>query len=173
MKESVCAAALLALASSPSLAGETYAPMAVFAPLDGKAYRAEWIDEAGKKTVDVATYEMILGGRALQSTHRIEGSSYGGRTVFFYDEAAHAYVFHYFTTGGFHTAGSAELKDGVLTSSETVNGHAEIAAVRARSTFKPDEIRVDVIYVGKDGSETATPSRSYRPIADPGPLFAD
>ncbi len=147
-----------------------YGPMAYFGRFDGMAFRAEWIED-GKKTVDVATYEMILGGRALQSTHRIQNSSYGGRTIFFYDEAAKAYVFHYFTTGGFHTAGAAELKDGVLTSVEDVKGHDTIASVRSRAAFFPSEIRVEVTYVGKDGAETQAAPRNYRAINDPGPLF--
>lgn len=163
----VGAASLFAVA----LAGEAYAPMAPFAGLDGKSYRAEWSDDGAKKTVDVAKYEVILGGRALQSTHRIEGSTYGGRSIIFYDEAAKKYVYHYFTTGGFHTTGAAEMKDGVFVSSEAVNGHATIAEVRAHSVFKPEQLSVDVIYVGKDGSESKQPTRIYRPVADPGELF--
>lgn len=158
------------LASGAS-AAEPYAPMAPFAALDGKAYRAEWSDDGKKNTVDTAVYEIILDGRALQSTHRIEGSTYGGRTIFFWDETAKKYVYHYFTTGGFHTAGSADMADGVMTSVEAVNGHETIASVKSRASFRPDAIRVEVVYVGKDGKETPTPARVYKPVPDPGPLF--
>lgn len=165
------AAAAAALAGLASAAAGTYAPMAPFAALDGKAFEAKWSDRPGATTNDVVVYEMILGGRALQSTHRIKGSPYGGRSIFFYDEGAKKYVFHYFTTGGFHTAGDAAFVDGALIAEEAVNGHATIASVKSRSTFSPEEIRVAVTYVGKDGSETPAPVRVYRPVADPGPLF--
>ncbi|NWG93446.1 MAG: hypothetical protein HXY21_13225 [Parvularculaceae bacterium] len=150
-----------------------YAPMAVFAPFAGKAFRGEWTDPDGSNIVDIATYDMILNGRALQSTHRIEGKDYGGRTIFFFDEGAKTYVFHYFTTAGFHTSGAAQFIDGGLVTDEKVEGHETIGSVRSKVTFKPDEILVDVVYVGKDGSETPGGSRIYRPIADPGRLFPD
>jgi len=170
MRTVFTAAATFALILA-SASAEPYAPMAPFAGLDGKAFRAEWSDDGKMKTADVATYELILGGRALQSTHRIEGSTYGGRTIFFYDEAARKYVFHYFTTGGFHTTGTAEFEDGVMTSEEKVEGHATIASVRSQAAFAPDKIRVEVIYVGKDGSQSPQPGRTYTPVANPGELF--
>lgn len=150
-----------------------YEPMAVFAPFSGKTFRGEWSDPDGTTTVDIAKYELILNGRALQSTHRIEGKDYGGRTIFFYDEGAKKYVFHYFTTAGFHTTGASEFIDGGLVADETVEGHEAVASVRSKATFGADEIRVDVVYVGKDGSETPGGSRVYKPINDPGRLFAD
>ena len=164
-------AALCVFAAPPAAAAEPYAPMAAFAPLAGKSFRGEWSGPDGKTVVDIATWELILGGRALQSTHRIEGSSYGGRSIFFFDEGAKTYVYHYFTTAGFHTTGEASLADGVLVASEEVRGHPTIARVTSRSTLAPDELRVDVVYVGKDGTQTPSPSRVYKPIADPGPLF--
>lgn len=157
-----------AAAESPKSAA--YEPMAYFAPLDGKTYRAKWKDAKGTYT-DVAIYELILGGRALQSTHRIQENGYGGRTIFFYDEGAKRYVYHYFTNAGFHTTGAADLKDGVIETVETVNGHETIAAVKSKSRFSADKLEINAIYVGKDGKETATPPRIYRPIADPGDLF--
>lgn len=150
-----------------------YEPMSVFAPFSGKTFRGEWEDADGTRIVDIAKYEMILNGRALQSTHRIEGKDYGGRTIFFFDEGAKNYVFHYFTTAGFHTTGLSEFIDGGLVTDERVEGHETIASVRSKVTFGADEILVDVVYVGKDGSETPGGSRVYKPINDPGRLFAD
>lgn len=171
MIQIIIAAAAVVGAVVSTARAEPYAPMAPFAGLDGKAYRAEWSDDGNKKTVDVATYELILDGRALQSTHRIEGSTYGGRTIIFYDEGAKKYVFHYFTTGGFHTAGTADVRDGVMTSEEKVEGHATIASVRSSASFAPEAIRVEVTYVGKDGSQSPQPARTYAPIVHPGELF--
>ena len=150
-----------------------YEPMAMFAPFSGKSFRGEWTDDNGEPLVDIAKYEVILNGRALQSTHRLEGKDYGGRTIFFYDEGAKNYVFHYFTTGGFHTSGTSQFVDGGLLTDEKVEGHDTIGSVRSKVTFGADAIEVDVVYVGKDGSETPGGRRVYREIADPGRLFAD
>ena len=88
-----------------------YAPMAPFAKLAGRSWRGEGTGPDGEPIVDIARYEMILGGRAFQSTHKLENADYGGRTIIFYDEGAKKYVFHYFTTAGFHTTGELTLTD--------------------------------------------------------------
>lgn len=150
-----------------------YEPMAKFAPFSGKTFRGEWSDPDGTQYVDIAKWELILNGRALQSTHRLEGKDYGGRTIFFYDEGAKNYVFHYFTTAGFHTSGTSQFADGGLVTEEKVDGHETIASVRSKVTFGADALEIDVVYVGKDGSETPGGHRVYREIADPGRLFAD
>lgn len=159
-------------AAAASTAG-AYAPMASFAPLAGKTFRGEWTDDDGKQLVDIAKWELILDGRALQSTHRLEGMDYGGRTIFFFDEGAKKYIYHYFTTAGFHTSGAAEFVDGGLIAEETVEGHDTIGSVRSVATFDEDAMTVDVVYIGKDGSETPGGRRIYKEIADPGRLFAD
>lgn len=167
----VLAAAFPAAARKPEPA-PAYEPMKIFAPFTGKTLRSAWSDENGDH-VDITKYELILIGRALQSTHRLQGGDYGGRTIFFFDEGAKKYVYHYFTTAGFHTFGSADFVGGALVTEEKVEGHATISAVRSRSEFGDDEIAIDVVYVGKDGSETPGGRRIYKPVADPGPLFPD
>lgn len=167
------ASAGAAAAPAVEAADQPYAPMAVFAPFSGKAFRGEWTDENGAKIVDIASYELILGGRALQSTHRLEGGDYGGRTIFFYDEGAKTYVFHYFTTAGFHTSGAAQMVDGGLVTEEKVEGHDTIASVRSTVTFGADAIEIDAVYISKDGTETPGGHRVYREIANPGRLFPD
>lgn len=162
-----------AAVGAPAAEIPAYEPMSPFAPFAGKVFRGQWNDPDGTEIVDIVKYELILNGRALQSTHRLEGKDYGGRTIFFYDEGAKNYVFHYFTTGGFHTSGMSTFIDGGLVTDEKVAGHESIDAVRSKVTFKPDEILVDVVYVGKDGAESPGGSRVYKSIADPGRLFAD
>ena len=162
-------------ASTPpsSVSSGAYAPMAAFAPFSGKTFRGEWTDDNGEHLVDIAKWELILNGRALQSTHRLQGKDYGGRTIFFYDEGAKNYVFHYFTTAGFHTTGTSDFVDGGLVTEEKVEGHDSVGSVRSTATFGEDAIEIDVVYVGKDGSETPGGHRVYTEIADPGRLFAD
>jgi hypothetical protein len=179
-----CVPAVEVPAAEPSASVETqtadaasvaaaYEPMAKFAPFSGKTFRGEWSDPDGTQFVDIAKWELILNGRALQSTHRLEGKDYGGRTIFFYDEGAQNYVFHYFTTAGFHTSGTSSFIDGGLVTEEKVDGHDTIASVRSKVIFGADAIEVDVVYVGKDGSQSPGGHRVYKEIADPGRLFAD
>lgn len=157
---------------SPVAAGPAYEPMQAFAPFAGKTLRGEWSDANGTY-VDIAKYQIILNGRALQSTHRLEGGDYGGRTIFFFDEGAKKYVYHYFTTAGFHSHGSADFTGGALVTEEKVEGHETIGSVKSRSEFGDGEIRISVVYVGKDGTETPGGERVYKPVADPGRLFPD
>ncbi|MEZ5894865.1 MAG: hypothetical protein R3C40_06675 [Parvularculaceae bacterium] len=173
MKKLIAVLAVFTVISTAAAFAEPYAPMAPFAPFAGKTMRGEWTDDTGKQIVDIAKWEMILNGRALQSTHRLEGGDYGGRTIFFFDEGAKTYVYHYFTTAGFHTTGAAEFVDGALVAEEQVEGHESIASVRSRASFIGDELRTDVVYVGKDGGETPGGVRVYKVIDDPGPLFSD
>jgi hypothetical protein len=163
-------AAVLAFIAAPAFA-EDYAPMAVFAPYDGKTLRGEWSDPDGTKVVDHAHWTMILGGRAMESVHRIEGSTYGGKTIIFYDEGAKKHVFHYFTTAGFHTVGEMAIDGETMTTVEKVEGHATIASVKSVTTIKPEVMIVDVVYIGKDGSQTNAGRRTYKPVDAPAPKF--
>lgn len=165
------AAALLAAA--PAFAGQTYAPMAPFAPLAGTAWRGEGTAPDGSSVVDYAVYELILGGRALQATHRLEDGSYGGRTIIFYDEGAKEYVFHYFTTAGFHTTGSLELTEEGFDSIEKVNGHPDVAEVRASARIGDGVITVESETVMKDGAVKEHGGFVYREIAERPALFGD
>ncbi len=144
--------------------GSVYEPMAIFAPLDGKALRGEGIGPDGKPIVDIAQWKLILGGRAFQSTHRLEGGDYGGRTIFFYDEGAEKYVFHYFTTAGFHTTGEVTPTDNGFTAVEKVLGHPKFIEVRSELVFGEEEIRVISSHVDKDGNETQGDGFIYREI---------
>lgn len=148
-----------------------YEPMAHFAPLAGKAWRGEGTGPDGKPIVDIARYEMILGGRAFQATHRLEGGSYGGRTIIFFDEGAKKHIFHYFTTAGFHTTGEIKPTPTGFISIEKVQGHADIAEVRAEAFFEGDVIRIASTHVAIDGAASAGDELVYRAIDDPGPLY--
>jgi hypothetical protein len=156
------------------LSAETgYEPMKPFAKLAGRAWRGEGTGPDGQPIVDIARYQMILGGRAFQSTHKLEGGTYGGRTIIFFDEGAKNYIFHYFTTAGFHTTGDLTLTDTGFVSVETVEGHDVYAEVRAEAFIGDKEMRVASQYVAHDGVVTEGDGRLYREIDDPGPLFFD
>ncbi|WP_411816611.1 hypothetical protein [Hyphococcus sp. DH-69] len=148
-----------------------YAPMAIFEPLVGKAWRGEGTGPDGKKIVDIARYEMILDGRAFQATHRLDDGSYGGRTIFFFDEAAKEYVFHYFTTAGFMTSGTLEQTDTGFTAIEAVIGHDTYREVRSEVIFGDGKIDIKSSHITHDGEVSAGEGRTYTEIDDPGPLF--
>lgn len=150
---------LLVCAAPGAIAGSAYAPMQPFATYAGKTWRAESKNEDGKPVVDVSHWEFILGGRALQMTHSINGGEYGGRTILFYDEGTKEYVYHYFTTAGFHTLGKVTLDGNRMISTETVKGHKDIVEVRATAILGKGEMKVDSEYVKKD--RTATPGHSF------------
>ena len=116
---------------------------------------------------------MILGGRAFQSTHRLESGTYGGRTIIFYDEGAKKYVFHYFTTAGFHTLGDITLTDKGFAAVEAVQNHPVFAEVRSEAIIGDDVIEVRSQHVTHDGEVSDGDGLVYREIDDPGPLFFD
>lgn len=168
----LCASVLMmALPASAMENTAAYEPMAPFAKLAGKSWRGEGTGPDGKPVIDIARYEMILGGRAFQSTHKLENADYGGRTIIFYDEGAKKYVFHYFTTAGFHTTGELTLTDTGFISVEKVEGHAVYAEVRGEAVIGEKEMRVASQHVTHDGTVSEGGGFVYREIADPGPLF--
>lgn len=162
-----------AVAEPPETTVAAYEPMAPFAALAGSAWRGEGAGPDGAPIVDTVVYDFILEGRALQSTHRLADGSYGGRTIIFYDEGAKEYVFHYFTTAGFHTTGNVRLGAGGFEAVETVRGHETIAQVRARVTIDQDTLTVDSVYIDKDGVEKPGRAMTYRRLDEKPKLFAD
>ncbi len=150
-----------------------YEPMAPFAKLAGRAWRGEGTGPDGKPVVDIAKYEMILGGRAFQSTHKLENGTYGGRTIIFFDEGAKTYIFHYFTTAGFHTTGEIVPTETGFTAVEQVQNHPEFAEVRSEAFYGDKTIRVVSSHVTHDGEESEGEELVYKEIPSDGVLLFD
>ena len=148
-----------------------YEPMAVFEKFAGRTWRGEGTGPNGKPIIDVAHYEMILGGRAFQSTHRLENVDYGGRTITFYDEGASEYIFHYFTTAGFHTTGVIELTETGFIALEKVQNHPVYDEVHSEVFMEGDTMRVVSGHVDKQGNKTEGEERIYREIDHSGSLY--
>lgn len=161
-------AAVFFVFSTPVHAGESereaYEPMTVFAELAGRVWRGEGTGPDGQPIVDIARYEMILGGRAFQATHKLEGGTYGGRTIIFFDEGAKDYIFHYFTTAGFHTTGTITPTETGFTSIEKVIGHEEFAAVEAELFLDEGQLRVVSTHVTHAGERSSGDALVYREI---------
>lgn len=155
---------------TPSAQEAAYEPMAVFEKLAGQTMRGTWQGDDGNMVVDISTAEMILDGRAYQGTHKLENSSYGGRTIIFFDESKKEYIFHYFTTAGFHTTGVLDVTETGYAATEQVNGHPSIQAVKSTLTMKEDVFEVAVQYQSKDGTWSDAPLRTYKPYDGPPPF---
>ncbi|MEX0646075.1 MAG: hypothetical protein WD076_12245, partial [Parvularculaceae bacterium] len=169
---SLAGVALLA-ATATATAGEgktAYAPLKAFEPYAGKVWRGEGKDPEGKPVVDIADWEFILGGRALQVTHSIGEGQYGGRTIYFFDEGARKYLFHYFTTAGFHSEGEIVLREKGFEAIELVKGHPQITEVRGEVRPTKDGFEVSSRYLAAGVWEKGH-GFTYVPYVDGPPSF--
>jgi len=91
---------------------------------------------------DTMHFEWILAGQAVQHTHAVGSGMYGGRTIYFFDnslnEGSGSIIYHYFTTAGFHTQGTAWWEGDTLHAYEEVIGHPSITGVDGIVTFNED-----------------------------------
>lgn len=141
----VCAAALMTPAvATPVLAreGAAYdarAAFAPFTPLIGRTWRGQGVGPDGGRVEDVARWEWAVGGHAVRVVHAVNGGVYGGETLIVRE--GDGYVFHYFTTGGFHTTGAMTVSaSGGLTIEETVHGASTIQRLRSRAELGADGV---------------------------------
>ena len=122
-------------------------------PLLGKTWKGIFDgSKAEKPTVDVARWERILNGQAVRLLHSINQGVYGGETVFVWNDQSHTVEFYYFTTAGYMTTGTLEVKDGKVITHEQVKGNAGgVTEVRATSEFQgPGKFHVKAEYL-KEG----------------------
>jgi hypothetical protein len=132
-----CAAALsLAAADKPSLNPH----LAPLEPLLGKTWKGIFKGSKPENPIiDVAHWERALNGQAVRQTHSINKGAYGGETMFVWDEKKQAVAYYYFTTEGFMTSGTLQVKDGHFVTSEQVSGDADgVTEVRGTSEIQPD-----------------------------------
>lgn len=139
----VCAVALMTpVLTTPVMAQEAVAydaraAFAPFTPLIGKTWRGQGVGPDGARVEDVARWEWAVGGHAVRVVHAVNGGVYGGETLI--AKEGDGYVFHYFTTGGFHTTGTMTVSaPGVLTIDETVHGASTIQRLRSRAEMGAD-----------------------------------
>jgi hypothetical protein len=133
-----CALAALCFAGAdkPSLNPH----LAPLEPLLGKTWKGTLKNsKPDRPIVDVEHWERALNGRAVRLVHSINQGAYGGETIFIWDEKKQAVAYYYFTTDGFMTTGTFQVKDGHFVTSEQVSGDADgITEVRGTSEIQPD-----------------------------------
>ena len=70
--------------------------------------------------------------------HSINQGVYGGETLFVWNQRTHTIEYFYFTTEGYMTTGTMEVKSGKIETRETVKGDAGgVSEVRATSEILP------------------------------------
>lgn len=113
--------------------------LAPLAPMIGKTWRGRSV--AQDDVEDIMRWEWAVGGHAVRVTHAINNGVYGGETLIFPDRDSGDLVFHYFTTGGFHTTGTIRpAPDGALTFDETVHGANGIETLKTHAVLAADGI---------------------------------
>jgi len=91
-----------------------------------------------KPTVDVARWERALNGQAVRVLHSINQGAYGGETLFVWNEKSQVVEYFYFTTAGYMTSGTLEVKNGKIETREQVRGDAGgVTEVRGTSEILP------------------------------------
>jgi len=109
-------------------------------PLLGKTWKGAFKDSKPDKPImDTARWERALNGQAVRSLHSINQGTYGGETLFIWDDKKQTVVYYYFTTAGFMTTGTMEVKGGKILTHEEVKGDAGgVTEVRSTSEVQPD-----------------------------------
>jgi hypothetical protein len=146
---------LLALAVTAACSGaaEPDPNLAPLLPLVGKTWRGTFASSTpDKPVVDVHRFDLVLGGKAVRSSHSINDGDYGGEALFTFDAEKQAIVYTYVTTGGFYTTGTVAAEAGGFKSHEVVHGSASgPSEVEATSRILPDgRLHVKSRYL-KDG----------------------
>jgi len=92
-----------------------------------------------KSVVDVMRWERALNGKAVRVLHSVNDGSYGGETIYMWDEKKQAVGYHYFTTAGFMTVGTVSFKEKQLITHEVVTGSSGgVTEVKATSELLAD-----------------------------------
>jgi len=157
---------------------EVAAPDSPLAPFE--ALMGTWTGETTNPDAtggDIMHFEWIIGGAAVQHTHILADGSYGGRTIYFFDQALNegsgSIIYHYFTTAGFHTEGTAWWEGDTIHAVEDVVGHASITQVDATVTFNEDGTLISGAMYLDGGEWREGHGFRYRPTPDAEIVFGE
>jgi hypothetical protein len=109
-------------------------------PLLGRTFKGTFEGSKPEKpTVDMSRWERTLNGQAVRVLHSINQGIYGGETLFIWNEKTQAVEYFYFTTAGYMTTGTMQVKNGKIETHEQVKGDAGgVTEVRATSEIQPE-----------------------------------
>ncbi len=141
-----------------SAPAQAFAP---FLPLIGKTWRGTNVTQEG--VGDVMRWDWAVGGHAVRIVHAVNGGVYGGETLIFPDKDSGQLIFHYFTTGGFHTTGVIRpTGPGAMEIEETVHGADGVEVLKSRATLGPDGVYRTRSLVERDGAWVEFGGFDYR-----------
>lgn len=138
--------------------------LAVFAPMLGKTFEGTFANSTAEKPMkDVSRWERAMNGQAVRILHSMNDGAYGGESILMWDAEQQKIRFWYFTTAGFFTTGTMEIKEKSWISLEKVTGNANgISEVRSTSEIKPDGSLVTKAEFFKNGTWTPGHEITYR-----------
>jgi len=168
----------LALLSGAVPAASQVAPMpeaatgpAAYAPFErmiGRSWRGT--GTGGRQVEDIQRWDWAIGGHAVRVVHSVNGGAYAGETLIFRDRDSGDYIFHYFTTGGFHTTGvMTPTGPGAFAIDERVHGAAGIERLRSTAALGADGVYRVRSSMERDGEWVEVGGFDYRedPSATP------
>ena len=121
---------------APGVGRAAYAP---FEHLVGKTWRG--VGTGPQAIEDIQRWEWAVGGHAVRVVHSVGGGAYAGETLIFRDKASGAYIYHYFTSGGFHTTGVMRpTGPGAFEAEETVHGLDGFPPIRSTLVMGADGV---------------------------------
>jgi copper(I)-binding protein len=130
------AVAQVAELPAPGVGRAAYAP---FEHLVGKTWRG--LGTGPEAAEDIQRWDWAVGGHAVRVVHSVGGGAYAGETLIFRDRDSGAYVFHYFTSGGFHTTGVMRpTGPGAFEAEETVHGLDGFPPIRSTMVMGEDGV---------------------------------
>lgn len=130
------AVAQIAELPAPGAGRAAYAP---FEHLVGKTWRG--VGTGPEAVEDIQRWDWAVGGHAVRVVHSVGGGAYAGETLIFRDRDSGAYIFHYFTSGGFHTTGvMRSTGPGAFEAEETVHGLDGFPPIRSTLAMGADGV---------------------------------
>lgn len=130
-------------------------------PLIGRTWRGT--NRNDPIVEDVVRWEWAVGGHAVRAVHSVNGGVYGGETLIFPDRDSGQLIFHYFTSGGFHTTGTMEpLTHGAMAISETVHGVEGLEVLRSTIRIMGDGTYLTHTQVEREGQWVEFGGFDYR-----------
>lgn len=159
-----CAAPAMAQVADLPPPGAGRAAYGPFEHLVGKTWRGT--GTGPERVQDVQRWDWAVGGHAVQVVHSVADGAYAGETLIFRDRDSGAYVFHYFTSGGFHTTGTMRpTGPGAFEVEETVHGLDGFTTQRSTIVMGADGVNRSRGYREVDGQWVEQGGFDYR--ADP------
>jgi hypothetical protein len=144
------------------------AHLQTFRPFLEKTWKGTFVNSTPEKPiVDVQRWERAMNGQAIRLLHSINEGVYGGETLLIWDDQRKTVVFYYFTTEGYMTTGTLDVKEGKFITHEDVKGDAGgVTEVRATSELLPDgKFHVKAEYL-KNGKWTPGHECTYQETPD-------